>query len=408
MKNCMITFYSLLLSTVHLMAQDTFSIVAVDSVTGEVGSAGASCLDDSQIAGGVLIISDVHPGQGAIHTQAYWNSTNQNNASAMMDAGDSPQTIMNFLIFNDAQSNATIRQYGIADLDSSGSPRTAAYTGNNTNDYKNHIIGPYYTIQGNILLGQQILDSMESRFLNEEGNLGCKLMAALQGANVAGADTRCLSEGVSSLSAFLRVARPQDTTGTLYMDLRVVETPFGMEPIDSVQTLFDIFMDTLKPTPNFTYTDTGLTVNFVDASVGASSLWWDFGDGSGGNTADPLHIYFTDGTYNVCLTAFFECVEATYCDSITFTAPIGIAQYNESQKLMVYPNPSGGAFTVETDETMKGGTLTVVNSEGKEVMNMPDLNGNTVTLNLTILPKGIYLVKVRTATDLFVAPLVFE
>ena len=58
-----------------MYAQDTFSIVAIDTITGEVGSAGASCV---YIAGqGVRILSDVHPGLGAIHTQAYYLSANQ-------------------------------------------------------------------------------------------------------------------------------------------------------------------------------------------------------------------------------------------------------------------------------------------------------------------------------------------
>ncbi len=62
-------FLSLLLvATLAIMsngvsAQDTFSIVAVDTITGEVGGAGASCLDDSAIAGGVLIISDIIPSE---------------------------------------------------------------------------------------------------------------------------------------------------------------------------------------------------------------------------------------------------------------------------------------------------------------------------------------------------------
>ena len=86
-------------------------------------------------------------------------------------------------------------------------------------DYKNHIVGPNYAIQGNILSGQAILDSMEARFLATPGPLADKLMAALQGANVPGADTRCLANGTSSLSAFLRVAKPNDLPGAFYLDL---------------------------------------------------------------------------------------------------------------------------------------------------------------------------------------------
>jgi len=63
----------------NLKSQDTFSIVAVDTVTGEIGSAGASCV--GPIGGvGAFILSDVIEGIGGIHTQASWNATNQQNA----------------------------------------------------------------------------------------------------------------------------------------------------------------------------------------------------------------------------------------------------------------------------------------------------------------------------------------
>lgn len=238
-------FIILLLYCFPSLAQDTFSIVAIDTITGEIGSAGASCIDETAITGGAIIISDIIPGRGAIHTQSYWLSANQQNAHNRMLEGMSPQEIIDWLIENDAQNNPGRRQYGIVDLDSNGSSRSAAFTGVLCLDYKNHITGPNYAIQGNILLGQQILDSMESRFLNTQGILAEKLMAALQGANVPGADTRCMANGTSSLSAFIRVARPTDTTGNFYCDLNVPSVPAGMEPIDSLQVLFDNWLGTI-------------------------------------------------------------------------------------------------------------------------------------------------------------------
>jgi uncharacterized Ntn-hydrolase superfamily protein len=219
-------------------SQDTFSICAVDTITGEVGSAGASCIGAPQLPGGCRILSDVHPGVGVIHTQAYYLAANQNYGMQLMNQGLPPQQIVDSLVANDAQNNPSKRQYGVVDL-FEGSARRAAYTGVNCDDYKNHIIGPNYTIQGNILLGQQILDSMEARFLNTEGELACRLMAALQGAKVIGADTRCLDAGVSSLSAFLRVAQPNDPVNDLYLDLNVPSTLPGTDPIDVLQNLLD-------------------------------------------------------------------------------------------------------------------------------------------------------------------------
>jgi uncharacterized Ntn-hydrolase superfamily protein len=212
-------------------AQATFSIVAVDPETGQVGSAGASCI------AGSIIISDVHPAVGVVHTQSYWNSQNQQYAHFLMDQGYSPEAIIDSLVANDAGNNPTIRQYGIVDLVDGG--RSAAFTGVNCFDYKGHILGPNYAIQGNILLGPQILEAMEEGFLNTSGTLADKLMAALQGANVPGADTRCLDDGKSSISAFIRVAQPHDEENDLYLHLNVNNTGPGQEPIDLLQELYD-------------------------------------------------------------------------------------------------------------------------------------------------------------------------
>ncbi|MBL4655947.1 MAG: DUF1028 domain-containing protein [Bacteroidia bacterium] len=220
-------------------AQGTFSMVAVDSVTGEVGSTGASCVDYvfyNLVAGR---IGDPIPGIGAINTQASTNLSNQANARERMLAGDSPQEIIDWLKLNDVDGDSTIRQYGIVDFNQ-GKPRSSAFTGNNCYDYKNHILGPNYSIQGNILLGQHILDSMEVRFNAEQGTLACKLMAALQGAKEVGADSRCTSNGTSALYAYLKVAQPSDSLDnpSLFLGVKTSDGA-GTEPIDSLQTLFD-------------------------------------------------------------------------------------------------------------------------------------------------------------------------
>jgi uncharacterized Ntn-hydrolase superfamily protein len=224
-------FVLLMFRYATVLSQDTFSICAVDPVTGEVGSAGASCVNDC------TILTDVHPGWGVVHTQASWNANNQNYARQLMDRRVPPVQIIDSVTARDAGGNPAIRQYGIVDLFNGG--RSAGYTGVNCLDYKNHILGPTYAIQGNILSGQPILDSMRARFLRQPGSLADKLMAALQGANVIGADTRCASWNTSSKSAFIRVAKAGDTLGVLHLNLKVLNTPFGREPIDSLQALYN-------------------------------------------------------------------------------------------------------------------------------------------------------------------------
>ncbi len=239
----------LLLTAINLiwassMAQDTFSIVAIDSITGEIGSAGASCVGSSSTyPHGAQILSDVIPGIGVIHTQAAWTPVNQQNAHAWMMLGLPPQQIIDSLVAHDANNNPTTRQYGITDYNG-GHPRSASYTGINCLNYKNDTSHLNYSIQGNILLGQQILDSMQHRFMNTTGTLGDRLMAALQGAKVIGADTRCAVRNTSSQSAFIRVAKMTDPADSLYLDLWMAYPQnytgaFPVDPIDSIQSLYD-------------------------------------------------------------------------------------------------------------------------------------------------------------------------
>lgn len=198
-------------ATAH--AQDTFSIVAVDPATGEVGSAGASCVPFD-----VAIISDLHPGVGAINTQAHYIASNQAYASSLMDQGLSPDSIIAMLELNDVNQTPAYRQYGVVALAGGGS--AAAFTGEYTDDWRGHRVGATYAVQGNILLGSEIIDSIAARFERAEGRLADRLMYALLGARVPGADIRCMPNGTSSLGAYIQVARPGDRADSLMLDLR--------------------------------------------------------------------------------------------------------------------------------------------------------------------------------------------
>jgi hypothetical protein len=86
---------------------------------------------------------------------------------------------------------------------------------------------------------------MKNRFLSTSGQLAVRLMASLQAAKIIGADTRCYSNGTSSLSAFIRVAKPTDpVNGPYFLDINVPSTIAGRDPIDSLQTLFNMWLIT--------------------------------------------------------------------------------------------------------------------------------------------------------------------
>ncbi len=242
-------FLFLLLSNELLIAQHTFSIVAVDIETGEVGSAGATCLDN-----GASIISGLVPGKGAMNSQSLVctpENLNLIKGLGLIDEGYSPTEILENLFMDDvcgAEDNQ-YRQYGIVTFDENGAPQADAFTGNKADSYANHIIGPNYAIQGNILIGQEVLDGIEAGFLSSDGSLAEKLMTAMQGANIVGADSRCAPNGTSSSGAFLRIACPSENENCNNLNLDVFFLPSNVEPIDELQKAFDNYFSNLPTMP---------------------------------------------------------------------------------------------------------------------------------------------------------------
>ncbi|GEQ85525.1 hypothetical protein ULMS_10330 [Patiriisocius marinistellae] len=239
---------------------DTFSIVAFDPNTGQVGGAGCSCVN---FDAGIDFLSDLirdNDGNiiGGIHSQAAYNESTQIFARNRMLAGDSPQQIITATVNADGQSAS--RQYGIVGFDNAGNLTHAGFTGSSNGHYGNNIGGSdtngiTYSIQGNILdndsaadnlNGQDLLNDMETAFVNTDGNLAEKLMAAMQAAKRVGGDSRCESDTNSGRTAFIQVLSPGESTPSLYYNTDAISgqattngVPNFTEPIDKLQDMFD-------------------------------------------------------------------------------------------------------------------------------------------------------------------------
>jgi len=331
-----------------VIAQDTFSIVAVDTVTGEIGSAGASCV--GAIYGvGAYILSDVIEGVGGIHTQAAYLPANQQNAHNRMLEGLSPQEIIDWLVANDAGGNPTIRQYGIVDLTRNG--ESAAYTGVNCSDYKNHATGPGYSIQGNILLGQIIIDTMKTIYLQTSGEpLADRLMKTLEAAKIIGADTRCASRNTSSESGFVKVVRIGDGNEP-YIQLVVPDTPSGTDPIDILREQFDQWKidhlnivdpflselhvgdDTLEANGTSQTIVTIIPKNNSDTLL-ASGLEIILTNSGGGTLSSVTDI--GDGTYQAILTSS-PVIGADSISAVTISANDTVSIFEKA--VVVYTSP---------------------------------------------------------------------
>ncbi|HEY7727901.1 MAG TPA: DUF1028 domain-containing protein [Candidatus Eisenbacteria bacterium] len=204
-------------------AKATFSIVAYDSVTQELGIAVQSRAFSVGMA-----VPWAEAGVGAIATQA---STNESFGPLGLDAlrrGKDASEALRALVEGD--SGSMHRQLGIVDAHG----RSATFTGGLCSEWAGGVTGPGYAIQGNILAGEGVVKGMERAYLEAHGELAERLLAALVAGQAAGGDRR------GQESAALFVVRPSEAYPeyrTRYVDLRVED---HKDPINELIRVYRI------------------------------------------------------------------------------------------------------------------------------------------------------------------------
>jgi uncharacterized Ntn-hydrolase superfamily protein len=157
----------------------TFSIVARDSVTGEMGVA----VQSHWFAVGPLV-PWAEAGIGAIATQSFVDPNYGRLGLELMRAGKSaPETLKALLAGDEARD---MRQ--VAMIDAEG--RVAAHTGGKNIAEAGHTIGSDYSVQANLMLNDKVWPAMARAFEDAKGDLSDRMMAALDAAQDAGGDTR--------------------------------------------------------------------------------------------------------------------------------------------------------------------------------------------------------------------------
>ena len=194
----------------------TYSIVATDSATGQVGGVGTSCVGSMS----VTVIYGSAPGHGAVHAQSYVNEDGRDEAARLLGLDTDPADIIAAITAPGFDWMASRRQYGVVDL----SGRAAGYTGTDNGDYADDIQGTFgtftYSVQGNILTSAAVLDQALAAFEGDGCDLADRLMLAIEAGAVGGeGDSRCTPGGIPSDSAFIHVDL-EDGTEYLHIDVR--------------------------------------------------------------------------------------------------------------------------------------------------------------------------------------------
>src|SRR4051812_4486547 len=156
----------------------TFSIVAWLPETGELGVGVATC--KPAIGGRVPFVSTA----GAVASQAVSNAWLGAAALDLLRRGRPAEDALREALERDP--TPALRQLHLVDA----AGRCAAWTGDETPEWRGHSIGEGFSLAGNTLVGPAVLSDMEAAYRAAEGDLAERILVALEAADAAGGDRR--------------------------------------------------------------------------------------------------------------------------------------------------------------------------------------------------------------------------
>jgi len=202
----------------------TFSIVARDSVTGEM----AVGVQSHWFSVGPLVAWG-RSGVGVVATQSFVNPAYGPNGLKLMEEGKSPSQALEELIAED--DGEAFRQ--VAFLDAKG--RTAAHTGENCVESAYHHAGKNFSVQANMMLNDNVVPAMKKAFLeNSELPLAERVVKVLQAAQDAGGDIRGQQ---SAALIVVGATKVKNSWEDKIIDLRVDDNPEPLQELDRLLTV---------------------------------------------------------------------------------------------------------------------------------------------------------------------------
>ncbi len=202
----------------------TFSIVARDSITGEM----AVAVQSHWFSVGTAV-SWAEAGVGAVATQSFVNKSFGIRGLELLKKGLTSQQALDSLLKND--EGREVRQVAIVDTKGN----VATHTGKGCIQYATQIQGNQFSVQSNMMLGNQVSIAMANAFRKSTGKpLGERMLLALEAAQGAGGDIRGQQSAALLIVPAKSEGKPWDERT---IDLRVDDSK---EPIKELRRLYTV------------------------------------------------------------------------------------------------------------------------------------------------------------------------
>lgn len=229
----------------------TYSIVAWDSVTGDLGVAVESKFPN---VGGIVPWAEA--GVGAVATQSLSNTAFGERGLELIAMGASAEEAMRIVMRSDTMLQD--RQVGMVDAHGNA----ASFTGTRTFDWAGGrvgkpgtpggtpggkgvvIVGHGYAAQANIMVSDQTVKNLAETFERTKGDLSTRLMAALKAGQAGGGDKR----GMQS-AALLVVRKNGGYLGAndRFIDIRVYDAADPIAELERLLALHVLFFFPSQP-----------------------------------------------------------------------------------------------------------------------------------------------------------------
>jgi uncharacterized Ntn-hydrolase superfamily protein len=268
----LVTFF-----TVAGQAMATWSVIAVDRKTGQIAIASATCVPQDAFSGfpskGLKDIQAIIlPGIGVAAAQANVDRTRkmQQLIATELERKTEPARIIEMLIAGDPDHPS--RQYGITDLKGRAAGYSGAQNGKQSLDRHGKVDGTaiFFSIQGNILAGDDVVVEAANAFKNAKGTLADRVMAAMEAADARGGDRRCTCETLptppapcdhkTAHVAYIAVANKTDhkgsglSDGNYFLEIAVTDKDIKPEensnPVKTLRMRYDAWKKTGPATNN--------------------------------------------------------------------------------------------------------------------------------------------------------------
>jgi len=157
----------------------TYSIVARDTVTGEMGVA----VQSNWFSVGSLVVWG-KAGVGVVATQSFINPSFGPRGLALLENGLTPALAVKALL--ELDEGREVRQLAILDIQGN----VEAYTGENCIDAAGHIVGDNFSVQANLMDKNTVWPAMAEAFKKSKGSLAERMLIAMEAAQNEGGDIR--------------------------------------------------------------------------------------------------------------------------------------------------------------------------------------------------------------------------